>query len=79
MLRNPNFLYKSYHKCKDYLIFFTYGIFLHVLAANVDIYKCFISGYIKLIIFQWNKCLFFYLFLTSCSQCINKATIFIVV
>ena len=34
MLRNPNFLYKSFHECKDYLIFFTYASYLHALAAT---------------------------------------------
>jgi len=34
MLRNPNFLYKSFHECKDYSIFFTYGTLLHALAAT---------------------------------------------
>jgi hypothetical protein len=34
MLRNPNFLYKSFHECKDYSIFFTYDTLLHALAAN---------------------------------------------
>jgi hypothetical protein len=34
MLRIPNFLYKSFHECKDYSIFFTYDTLLHALAAT---------------------------------------------